>query len=280
VIVAVLGASGFVGKRLTAALEARGDDVLPLSLHDPEDAAARADVADAVINLAGAPIAQKWNDAAKREIRESRTLLPERFIAALGARERRPKTYVSASAAGYYGTSLEAAFTEADGPGADFLAGVCAEWESVARGASDLGMRVACVRSGVALSGEGGALAKMLPPFRVGAGGIVGNGKQWFPWVHLDDLVGIYLLALDSAEGPLNGTAPGVATNAEFTKALGAALHRPTALPVPTFVLRAMLGEGADVLLQGQRVLPERTIALGYAFRYPTLESAFTELAL
>ena len=277
-IVAVLGASGFVGGHLTKALAARGDDVRAISLHDPETAAVAASGCDVVVNLAGAPVAQKWNDDVKREILESRTLLPQRFLDALAKQPEIPKAYVSASATGYYGYSKDATFTESDGPGTDFLADVCARWEATARNAHDLGMRVACVRSGIALGRDGGALAKMLPPFKMGAGGIIGNGKQWFSWIHIDDLVGIYLLAIDGAEGVLNGTAPNPVTNAAFTKALGEAIHRPSFLPVPTFALRAMLGEGADALLNGQRVIPKRTQELGYAFAYPAIEPALAQV--
>ncbi|MDQ2992102.1 MAG: TIGR01777 family oxidoreductase, partial [Candidatus Eremiobacteraeota bacterium] len=219
-----------------------------------------------------------WTDEVKREILESRTVLPQRFLDALAAQPNKPGAYVSASASGYYGYSLTAEFTESDGPGSDFLADVCAQWEATARNAHDLGMRVACVRTGVALGSDGGAMAKVIPPFKMGAGGIIGNGKQWFPWVHVDDVVGVYLLAIDGADGALNATAPHPVTNGEFTKALGHALHRPTFLPVPTFALRSMLGEGADVLLNGQRVLPKRTQELGYAFKYPTLDAALADV--
>jgi len=278
--VAVLGATGFVGGHLTKALAGRGDDVRAISLHDPQAAAASANGCDVVINLAGAPIAQKWNDDAKREILESRTLLPQRFLDALAGESAIPKAYVSASAVGYYGYSKDAAFTESDGPGTDFLADVCARWEATARNAHDLGMRVACVRSGIALGSDGGALAKILPPFKMGAGGVIGNGKQWFSWIHIDDLVGVYLLAIDGADGALNATAPNPVTNAEFTKALGEAIHRPSFLPVPTFALRAMLGEGADALLNGQRVVPKRTQELGYEFAFPTIGPALANVTV
>jgi hypothetical protein len=276
--VAVLGATGFVGGHLAAALAARGDHVRALSLKDPEDAAAQANGCDVVVNLAGAPIAQKWSDEVKRELIESRTVLPQRFLDALAKQPEIPKAYISASAIGYYGYSSDATFTESDGPGSDFLAGVCAQWEATARKAGALDMRVACVRSGVALGRDGGALAKMLPPFKMGVGGIVGNGKQWFSWIHIDDLIGIYLLAIDGADGALNATAPNPVTNAAFTKALGEAIHRPSFLPVPTFALRAMLGEGADALLNGQRVVPKRPLELGYAFKYPTVDLALAEM--
>ncbi len=275
--VGLLGGTGFIGGHLSKALVARGDDVRQLSLRDPEAAAHGAAACDVVVNLAGTSVGQKWTDEVKREILESRTALPQRFLDALAMQPHKPAAYISASATGYYGYSQTAEFTESDGPGSDFLADVCARWEATARNAHDLGMRVACVRTGIALGRDGGALAKMLPPFKVGAGGILGNGKQWFSWVHVDDVVGVYLLAIDGADGALNATAPNPVTNAAFTKALGEALHRPTFLPVPTFALRAMFGEGADALLNGQRVLPKRTQELGYAFKYPTLELALAE---
>ncbi len=272
--VGVIGATGFIGKHLCAALSGRGDDVRALSLRNPVRTAQEATDCDVLVNLAGEPVAQKWSDAVKRAILESRTVAPQQMLDALSGAASKPSVYISASAVGYYGTSVDATFTESDGPGADFLAGVCAEWEATALGARDLGMRVACIRTGLALAADGGALGKILTPFRLGAGGIIGTGKQWFPWIHIDDLIGIYLLAIDGADGAINATAPNPVTNAEFTRALGEALHRPTLLPVPTFALRAMLGEGADALLQGQRVLPKRALELGYAFRYPTIAEA------
>jgi uncharacterized protein (TIGR01777 family) len=275
--VLILGASGLIGRRLASALRARGDDVLTGTLREPQAAAAFAGSCDAVVNLAGEPVAQRWNEAIKRRIKESRVDLPRRFIAALAERPR-PAAYVSASAIGYYGTSETATFVEDSPPGDDFLARVCAEWEREAQRAADLGIRVACVRTGVVLGTDGGALPKMLAPFRAGLGGVIGSGRQWFSWIAIDDIIGIYLLAIDKAQGPLNACAPNPVTNAEFTKQLAAAVHRPAFLPVPTLVLRAMLGEGADALLQGQRVLPERTTALGYTFAFPRLKEALAAL--
>ncbi len=276
--VLILGASGFIGRRLAAALRARGDDVLTGTLREPQAAAAFAESCDAIVNLAGEPVAQRWNEAVKRRIKESRVDLPRRFIEALAQRPTRPATYVSASAIGYYGTSETATFVEDSPPGDDFLARVCLEWEREAQRAADLGMRVACVRTGVVLGTDGGALPKMLTPFRAGLGGVIGSGRQWFSWIAVDDVVGIYLLAIDKAQGPLNATAPNPVTNAEFTKQLAAAVHRPAFLPVPTLALRAMLGEGADAVLHGQRVLPERTKALGYTFAFPRLDAALAAL--
>ncbi len=276
--VLLLGATGFIGRRLERALRARGDDVVAASLRDPEAAAAAAAQCDAIVNLAGEPLAQHWDENVKLRIESSRVEAPRRFLEALARRTFHARAYVSASAIGYYGTSESATFDETSAPGDDFLARVCIGWEREARQAAGLGMRVAIVRTGVALGADGGALAKLLPPFRMGAGGIVGSGRQWFSWVHADDVVGVYLLALDGAEGPLNACAPNPVTNAQFTHALGRALHRPTLLPVPTFALRAMLGEGADMLLQGQRVLPARSQELGYRFAFPELTGALANL--
>jgi uncharacterized protein len=276
--VCVLGSSGFVGTHLAAALRARGDDVTIASLRDPQEAAQRAVACEAIVNLAGEPIAQRWNVFVKQRMLHSRVEAPRLFLEALAVRGCRAKAYVSASAIGYYGTSETETFVEESPAGNDFLARVCVGWEREAARARDLGMRVAIVRTGVALGAGGGALAKILPPFRMGLGGIVGSGRQWLSWIHVDDLVGIYLQAVDTAEGPLNATAPNPVTNAELTRALGAALHRPTVLPAPTLALRVVLGEGAQILLTGQRVLPKRTQELGYGFRFERLEDALANL--
>jgi len=276
-----LGASGFIGSHLVAALQARGDEVRCISLRDPQ-AAQHAQGIDSIVNLAGAPIAQRWNEHIKREIETSRTQLPHHFIDGLRELRNLPKTYVSASAVGYYGTSETATFTEASPPGNDFLAHVCQEWEHEAQRARELSMHAICIRTGLALGKDGGALQKMLLPFKLGAGGVIGNGKQWYSWIHIDDLIGIYLFALDNAahiaSGALNATSPRPVTNAEFTTSLGRALHRPTFLPTPTFALRAMLGDGVTVVLEGQRVLPERTRSLGYTFTYTDIDAAFRSL--
>lgn len=276
--VCVLGGSGFIGTHLLAALRERGDDVTIATLRDPQEAARQAASSEAIVNLAGEPIAQRWNVFVKQRILHSRVEAPRLFLEALAGRARSAKTYVSASAIGYYGTSETETFVEESPPGSDFLARVCVGWEREAARARDMGMRVAMVRTGVALGAGGGALAKILPPFRLGLGGIVGTGRQWLSWIHVDDLVGIYLRAIDGAEGPLNATAPNPVTNAELTRTLGAALRRPTVLPAPTIALRVMLGEGAEILLTGQRVLPQRAQDLGYRFRFEQLEAALANL--
>ncbi len=276
--VLILGARGFIGKHLIAALQARGDTVRAASLRDPFGAASHASGCDAIVNLAGAPIAQRWSPRVKREIEESRTQLPRKFLDALGGITERPRTYVSASAIGFYGTSETQTFVESSPPGNDFLAHVCARWEDVAWEARALRMRVTCVRTALALGTDGGVLARLLAPFRAGLGGSIGNGKQWFSWAHVDDVVGIYLMALDGVDGVLNASSPHPVTNAEFAKTLGDVLHRPSVLPVPTFALKAMFGEGARAMLEGQRVLPERTLAMGYTFEHSTLREALTAL--
>jgi uncharacterized protein (TIGR01777 family) len=276
--VTVLGASGFVGRALVAALTARGDDVRGISLRDPACAAEAANGSDVVVNLAGTPVAARWTDERKRAIASSRVDLPRAFLTALERADRRPRAYVSASAVGYYGMSRTATFTESSPPGDDFLARVCTAWEAQASHASSLGMRVAVVRTGVVLGRDGGALAKLLPLFRSGLGGPLASGEQWTSWIHLDDHIGIYLLAIDGYAGALNATAPEPVTNRDFTRALAAAVHRPAVLPAPEFALKLAFGEGASILTEGQRVLPEAPLAAGYTFRYPTIAAACAAL--
>ena len=276
--VTVLGASGFVGRALVAALTARGDDVRGVSLRDPARAAEAADGSDVVVNLAGSPVVERWTDERKRAIASSRVDLPRAFLTALERAERRPKAYVSASAVGYYGMSRTATFTETSPPGDDFLARVCVAWEAEAARASALGMRVAIVRTGLVLGRDGGALAKLLPLFRSGLGGPVASGEQWTSWIHLDDHIGIYRLAIDGYAGTLNAAAPHPVTNRVFTRALAAAVHRPALFPAPEFALKLVFGEGASIVSEGQRVLPEAALAAGYAFRYPEIDAACASL--
>jgi uncharacterized protein (TIGR01777 family) len=276
--VTVLGASGFVGRALVAALTERGDDVRSISLRDPVRAAATADGSDVVVNLAGSPVAARWTNGRKREIERSRVDLPRAFLTALERAERRPRAYVSASAIGYYGMSRTATFTETSPPGDDFLARVCVAWEAEAARASAIGMRVAIVRTGVVLGRDGGALAKLLPLFRAGLGGPVAGGRQWTSWIHLADHVGILLLAIDGYSGALNATAPAPVINRDFTRALAAAAHRPAFLAVPAFALQLAFGAGASILTEGQRVLPEAALAAGYTFRYPEIGAACASL--
>lgn len=272
--ITIIGASGFIGRPLAAALRARGDDVVTTSLRDPARAAAASEGSDVVVNLAGAAVSERWTDAHKREIERSRVDLPHAFIDALKGLDRKPAQFVSASAIGYYGTSRTATFTEASPPGSDFLARVCVGWETEAQRAHELGLRVAIVRTGLVLGPGGGALAALLPLFRIGVGGVVASGEQWYSWIHIDDQVGIYLRAIDGFDGVVNATAPNPVTNKAFTAALGAAVHRPTFLPTPAFAISLLLGEGAIVVTEGQRVLPEATLASGYRFKYASLDAA------
>lgn len=278
VIVGVGGASGFIGRHLCAALRARGDEVVQTSMRDPKRAASDASRCDAFVNLAGETLAQRWNERVKNEIVKSRTALPKAFFEALATMQSTPRVYVSASAVGYYGTSETATFTETDPAGRDFLANVCVEWERVAVLGTQLGMRVACVRAGLVLSSDGGALAKLLPIFRAGTGGRAGSGRQWYSWIHIADAIGIYLFAIDRMGGAINAVAPNPVRNAEFSETLAHVLHRPGVVPAPAFAIKLALGEGATVVLDGQRVLPARAEAEGYAFRFTHLRDALENL--
>ncbi len=276
--VGLVGASGFIGKHLQAVLTGRGDEVIAASLRDPRAAAVAVRECDAVVNLAGEPVAQRWTRSAKERMRRSRVDGTRELLDALARERTRPQAYISASAIGYYPPSEDAVYTEVSDHGKDFLGELCAAWEREAERATALDMRVAIVRTGVALGRDGGALAKMLPSFQLGFAGVLGTGKQWFSWVHIDDVTGIYCLALDGASGTFNATAPHPVTNAEFTRTLATVLRRPAFARVPSFALHMMLGEGADMLLTGARVLPQHTLEAGYMFRFTTLDNALRDL--
>lgn len=232
-----------------------------------------------MVHLAGEPIAQRWNDEVKQKIRESRVAGTHHLVQALSTVRQRPAVLVCGSAIGYYGSRGDEVLTESSAPGSGFMADVCTAWEQEAGLAESLGMRLVKLRTGVVLGAHGGALAKMLTPFKAGMGGKLGHGDQWMSWVHLDDLVGIIQHALEnSISGPVNGTAPNPVTNADFTKALGHALSRPAVVPMPAFTLKFMFGEMAEVLLASQRVLPKAAEAAGYTFRYPALEPALENI--
>ena len=298
------GGTGLIGTRLVRQLQARGDSVVLLTRRpdavrerfgnctivggDPTQAGdwmnATADC-DAIIHLAGENIfARRWNDEFKTLLRDSRVKSTENVVQALGKHPRtpagQPKVLVNASAIGYYGPTGDEELTEDSPAGADTLARVCVEWEKAARGAETHGVRVVLVRVGVVLDGEGGALAKMLTPFKFFVGGKVGSGKQYVSWIHRDDMVGLLILVLDSASatGPINGTAPIPVTNTELSKAIGRALHRPSFLPTPAFGLRLILGEVAEVVTTGQRVLPKRALALGFTFKFPGIDAALADI--
>jgi uncharacterized protein (TIGR01777 family) len=303
--VTVTGATGLIGRALVPALRARGAEVTVLT-RDPARARSALDAQgggpteavgwdlmsepapaealagrDAVLHLAGAPVAQRWNAKAKRAIQDSRVIGTRNLLEGLRAAERsgtdrRPRTLISSSAIGYYGPHGEEPLDEETPPGSDFLARVCAAWELEASRASNLGLRVVQVRTGVVLDRSGGALGKMLPPFRLGLGGPVAGGRQYISWIHLEDLVGMMLTALEreSWSGPVNATAPEPVPNRVFSKALGRVLGRPALLPVPAIGLRLLFGEMAEIVTTGARVVPAKPLVLGYEFRHPALEPA------
>jgi uncharacterized protein len=277
--VAVTGASGLIGTRLGAALRARGDDVTPLSLRDAPPSPAAIAGHDAVVHLAGEPVAQRWTDAARERIRSSRVDGTRGLVAAIAAADPRPRVLVTASGVGYYGAHGDERLDEDAAAGDDFLAQVCVATESEARAAGQAGVRVVVLRTGVVLDRAGGALAKMLPAFRLGVGGPVAGGDQYLSWIHLDDLVGMYLAAIDDEawSGPFNATAPEPATNAQFSKALGRALHRPAVLPVPAVALQALYGQMAEIVTEGQRAIPRRALEHGYGFTQPDLDEALRD---
>ncbi|HXB64558.1 MAG TPA: TIGR01777 family oxidoreductase [Solirubrobacteraceae bacterium] len=290
--VTVTGATGLIGGTLVARLREQGAEVTVIS-RDPERATAALGVdavawdplretapaqalagCDAVVHLAGENVAQRWSERAKRAIRESRELGTRNLVE--GLRAGSVGVLVSASAIGYYGAHGEEPLDEEAPPGDDFLASVCVAWEAEARAASELGVRTVQVRTGVVLDPRGGALAKMLPPFRLGVGGPVAGGGQYVSWIHVDDLIGIMHAALADTrwEGPVNGTAPEPVTNRELSHELGRALHRPAILPVPGTALRLLYGEMAQIVTTGARVLPAKPLMLGYEFRHPHLGEA------
>jgi uncharacterized protein (TIGR01777 family) len=288
--VAVTGATGLIGSRVVAALRERGDEVTILT-RDPErtgegvawrdPAGERAPVdalagRDGVIHLAGENVGQRWSDKAKRAIRESRVRGTRNLVEAIEEAEPRPRVLVSQSAVGFYGSRGDEPVDESEPPGDDFLARVALEWEEEAQRAEALGVRVVRTRTGIVLTREGGALKRMLPPFKLGLGGPVGSGRQYMPWIHMDDVVGALLFCLDNdaASGPVNLTAPEPVPNREFAKALGRAVGRPAVLPVPAVALKLALGEMSLVVVTGQRAVPKRLAELGYPFRHAALPDA------
>jgi uncharacterized protein (TIGR01777 family) len=280
--IVITGAAGFIGTHLTSTLRQAGHEIVTLGRsHSASDAAQAFEGAVAVVHLAGEPVAQRWSPEVKQRIRDSRVLGTERLVQGLSITRNRPQALICASAVGYYGDRGDEVLTEASSPGAGFLPDVCRQWEEKADLAAALGMRVVKVRTGVVLGPAGGALKQMLTPFKAGVGGRLGNGRQWMPWIHIDDIAGIFRHGIETTvSGPLNGTAPGVVTNADFTAALGHALHRPTVLPVPKFALKLMFGEMAEVMLSSQRVLPRATEESGYKFQYPALGASLASLNL
>jgi len=292
--VTLTGATGFIGSRLVDALKARGDEVTVLS-RDAGRASERLGVEavawdwkagpapvaalagrDVVVHLAGEPVAQRWNATVKQKIRNSRELGTRQLVAGLASADPRPARLVCASACAYYGPHGTEVVDETSPPGRDWLADVCVRWEREADVAAVRDTSVIKVRTGITLDAGSGALASMLMPFKLGVGGPLAGGRQYMPWIHRDDLIGMYLRAIDATgfSGPINGCAPSPVTNREFSRALGRALRRPAVMPVPGAVARIMVGEVAKYAVTGVRMLPARAGELGYTFRYPDLDGA------
>ncbi len=295
----VTGATGVIGRALSQKLVGEGHEIVVLSRR-PESArvAPGAEVygwepeagppppqvwngLDAVIHLAGEPVSSlRWTSEQKRRIRESRLRGTKNLVDGMKLADSAPKVWVGASAVGYYGDRGDHNLDERSAPGRGFLSDICREWELESGRAQELGARTAFVRIGVVLSKTGGALEKILLPFRLGMGGRLGSGSQWFPWIHINDIVGIikHALLTPSVIGPINGAAPGIVTNADFTKELASVLHRPVFFPVPEFALKIAMGEMAEIVLASQRVIPKVALDTGYVFQYPNLRPALEDL--
>ena len=304
--IAVTGATGLVGTRLVERLIEEGHDVRVFTrsvekarrvFASPELRSSVEYVAytptasgdwqkeisgcDRVINLAGEPISERWSAERKQRILNSRKVGTQKLVEAIAQSDPKPDALISGSAIGFYGTSESAEFLETSEPAEnDFLSQVCQAWEAEANKAKDAGVRVAIIRTGIVLADGGGAIAKMLTPFKLYAGGPIGSGRQWFSWIHIDDLVNLFIKALvdSSMKGVYNGTAPNPLRMKEFCETLGEVLDRPSWLPVPDFAIEALLGDGAVVVLKGQKVLPERTQASGFSFDYDEAKDAIKEV--
>jgi len=279
--VVVTGATGFIGRRLTQLLREKGHQVEGIDLRQASGWEAKVEAADAVVNLAGEPLfGKRWDVLTKSEIHDSRVNTTRKIVEALGrAQKKSPKTrvLVNGSAIGFYGSTHDELLSEKSPSGSDFLAFVCREWEEEAQKAQlQHGVRTVLIRTGVVLGKNGGALKQMLPPFKIGLGGPIGNGKQWMSWIHLDDICGLIIHAIEntSVVGPLNGTAPNPVRNIDFTKTLGAVLNRPTILPIPGFGLYVLFGESSSILTGGQKVLPEQALQTGYRYKFSSLDQA------
>lgn len=303
--VVVTGGTGLIGKSLVKALSERGDKVI-LLVRNPEKAKAELPnltgyytwdamsasgewtaalaSADAVIHLAGTPVAARWDEDYKKQIYDSRIISTRNLVCAMAQSQTKPKVLVVASGVGYYGNQGYGenvqALDESSPPANDFLAKVCIDWEKEAFEAEKLGVRVVAVRTGVVLSTKGGALEKMLTPFKLFAGGPIGSGRQWVSWIHIDDEVGLYLFAIDNEKvrGAINAVAPNPVQMKVLAQTLGKVLSRPSLFAVPKAALEVLFGEAANVIAEGQRVVPKRALELGFSFKYPLLESALRDI--
>ena len=296
----VAGGTGFIGSALCTRLSELGHSLILLTRSspltttsaekkwltwDPGSSGSWEEAingSDGVINLTGEPIAKRWTERQKEKIASSRITTTRALVTAIAKAKERPKFLLNASAVGYYGPHGDENFTEEAGPGSDFLARVCVAWEKEATRAEEYGPRVIRLRTGIVLGKGGGALAKMLLPFKLFMGGHLGSGNQWMSWIQLEDEIGLILFLLQhpDAEGAINATAPSPVTMSQFCKTLGDVLNRPSWAPVPAFALRLLLGDMAEMLLTGQRVLPAQAQKLGYAFKHSTLREALQALSL
>jgi uncharacterized protein len=292
----ITGASGFIGSKLVKTLLSRGHSVNYLGRKRSTKLDSRAafhcwnpgekaplnsvPTVDAIVHLAGEPVAQRWTGEVKERIYNSRVDGTRKLVSAIGELQHKPAVLIAASAVGYYGDRGDEVLTEDSAPGNDFLAQLCVDWEQEATRAHEFGVRVVRIRIGIVLGRDGGALKQMLTPFRLGIGGRLGNGRQWMPWIHVDDLLGLFVFAAEntSIEGPLNGSSPEPVTNAEFTRRLAQALHRPAIFAVPKLALRLAVGELADFVLASSRVVPEAPTRSGFKFACPELGAAFKAL--
>lgn len=295
----ITGATGLIGRRLCQSLTDDGHSVVAASrsankpaglavaeIHqwDPQSGPLSPAVlngVDAVVNLAGEPLdARRWSDQQKKLIRDSRVVTTRNLVEGLRSVDRRPEVLVSGSAVGFYGDRGDEQLDETSSPGRGFMSDVCQEWEREAGRATESGIRVVQVRTGVVLSAKGGAFQKMLAPFKLGLGGPLGSGRQWFPWIHEGDIAGIFRhsIATSSLAGPVNGVGPQPITNREFTRELARALHRPAFLPVPEMALKVLMGEMSEVAFASQRVVPKVALASGYEFQYSRLALALANL--
>lgn len=293
----ITGGSGFIGSRLIPVLLDQGCDVTVLT-RNPEKTALHfkqpvstikqldrlngTDVFDIVINLAGQGITDKrWRQGIKKQLRESRIITTQKLIRYLQAAKKKPELLISGSAIGYYGNQGEKLVDESMSGDSSFSSKLCYDWEHEAQQADVLGIRTCYLRTGIVLGKNGGALSKMLPAFKLGLGGPMGNGRQWMSWIHIDDLIGIILYVINNKgiKGAVNGTAPNPVTNKIFSSTLARVLKRPALLPMPAFVLKLMLGEMAEeLLLSGQRVMPKKILDAGYHFQYADLDNALSEV--
>ena len=302
--IAISGATGFVGSRLVERLHTEGHRILVLTRNPtfaqkvfPSPAFPNLEIiaytpsvsgtwqdsiagCDSVVNLAGEPIAEgRWTPERKQEILNTRKLGTQKIVEAIAKANPHPTVLVNTSAIGYYGTSETASFDEDSASGNDFLSQVCREWEAEATKVKDTNVRLVILRFGIVL-GNGGALGKMITPFKLFAGGPIGSGQQWFSWIHLDDIVGLIIQALTkpTMEGVYNATAPQPVRMNDLSTTMGNVMNRPSWLPVPGFAIEAILGDGAKVVLEGQQVLPKRTLESGFEYQYPNLQSALTQI--